>query len=84
MSAVSPEAVELRALRRVREGGVTVADGGYVHRDCPITGELAHALVRLHTAGYLTLGAPRPGRDRPVQITAAGTARLAELDGRRG
>lgn len=78
------EVAELRALRQVNEGEVTVAHGGYVHHGRPITGELFHALVRLHTAGYLTIGAPGPSRHRPVQTTPAGMARLAELGSRPG
>lgn len=69
---MSPQAFELMALRRVSEGEITVADGGYTHCGRPVTGELAEALVRLHTAGYLTIEAPELGGHRPVQTTAAG------------
>lgn len=74
---MSPEGFELMALRRVSEGGVseggvTVAEGGYVHHGRPVTGELAEAMVRLHTAGCLAIGAPRPGGHRPMQTTVAG------------
>jgi hypothetical protein len=61
---VSPEVYELMALRRVSEDEITVAEGGYAHHGHPVTGELAEALVRLHTAGCLTIGAPGPGGHR--------------------
>lgn len=54
-------------LRRVSDGKITIADGGYLHGGRPLTGKLAAALGRLHAAGYLTVGA-RP-RDQ------AGTGR---------
>lgn len=76
---MNTDAAELRVLRQVSEGGITVHDGGYVHGGCPIGGELAQALVRLHTAGFLAIGAPGPGGHRPVRTTVAGAARLAEL-----
>lgn len=76
---MTPEGFELMALRRVSEGGVTVAEGGYVHDGRPVTGELAEALVRLHTAGHLAIGTPGPGGHRPVQTTVAGAVRAAEL-----
>lgn len=76
---MTPEAFELMALRRVSERGVTVHDGGYVHAGRPVTGELAEALVRLRTAGHLTIGAPGPGGHRPVHTTVAGAARAVEL-----
>ena len=76
---MNPKASELTALRQVSDGAITVADGGYVHRGRPLTGELAEALVRLHTAGHLAIGAPGPGGHRPVHTTAAGATRLAEL-----
>lgn len=81
---MNPEVAELRALRQVSKGEVTVADGGYVHDGRPITGDRFHALVRLHAAGHLAIGAPGPSRHRPVQTTAAGMARLAELGSRHG
>lgn len=81
---VSLEVVELRALRRVREGGVTVHDGGYVGGGQPIGGELAAALVRLHAAGCLTVGVPGPGGHRPVRLTMAGAIRAGELGARHG
>lgn len=76
---MSAEAGELRALRKVSQGGVTIHNGGYAHAGCPIGGELGEALVRLHIAGHLTIGPPAPDRHRPVQLTVAGTIRLAEL-----
>lgn len=79
--SVSPPACELRMLRRVSDGEITVVDGGYVHGGRPLTGELAQALVRLNTAGFLTAVAPGPSGHRPVRATAAGTARLGELGG---
>ncbi|HEX2299863.1 MAG TPA: hypothetical protein VHH34_15355 [Pseudonocardiaceae bacterium] len=79
-----PEVAELTALRRVGDGEVTICAGGYVHGGRPITGELAQALVRLRAAGYLTVGARGPAGHRPVQITAAGAVRAAELGGRHG
>lgn len=78
------EVSELAALRKVSEGGVTVHGGGYVHAGRPVTGELAAALVRLHAAGWLTVGAPGSGGHRPVHTTAAGAARAVELGGRHG
>lgn len=75
---MSPESVELIALRRVSANGVTVHDGGYVHAGRPIGGELAEALVRLHTAGHLSIGAPGPDGHRPVALTVAGAARFAD------
>lgn len=44
---MKPEACDVMALRRVSEGGVTVADRGYVHRGSPVSGELAEACVAL-------------------------------------
>lgn len=81
---MSPEMVELMALRRVSEGEVTVGGGGYVHRGRPLTGELAQALVRLQAAGCLRVGAPGPDGHRPVQTTVLGAVRLGELSGRHG
>ena len=79
-----PESVELRALRQVSEGALTIHDGGYVLDGHPVIGELAHALVRLRTGGYLAVGPRGPGGHRLVQTTPAGAARLAELQKRHG
>lgn len=68
------------ALRRVSDGGVTVAEGGYVHRGQPVAGALAAALERLHTVGCLAVGAPGPSGYRPVEVTVAGAVQLGELD----
>ena len=76
---MNPELAELMALRRVIEGGVTVADGSYAHGGRPIGGELAQALVRLRAAGCLVVGATGPGGHRPVQTTTTGAIRLGEL-----
>lgn len=80
---VGAEQLELAVLRRVDAGEVTVTDGGY-HHSRPISGEPAAALVRLHAAGCLAIGAPGPGGQRPVRTTPAGTARAAELSARHG
>lgn len=71
---MSPKTSELAALRKVSAGEVTVHHGGYEHTGRPISGELAEALVRLRTAGHLTIGAPGPGGHRPVTLTDAGVA----------
>lgn len=83
---MNPEIIELTALRRVSAGGVTVHHGGYEHTGRPIGGELGEALVRLHTAGHLTIATPGPGGHRPVALTVAGAVRFADLgsSGRHG
>ena len=76
---MTPREFELLALRRVSAGGVSVHDGGYEHAGRPIGGGLGEALVRLHIAGHLAIGAPGPDGHRKVALTVAGAARLAEL-----
>lgn len=79
---MKPKTAELRVLRQVHKGSITIHNGGYIHGAHPVTGEPAEALVRLHTAGCIAVGAPGPSGHRPVQTTPAGQARLAELDRR--
>ena len=80
---MSPQEFELLALRRVSTGAITVHDGGYEHAGRPIGGGLGEALLRLHTAGHLAIGAPGPGGHRPVTLTLAGAVRFAELGSNR-
>lgn len=81
---MNPALAELAALRQVSRGAITIHDGGYVQAGRPVIGELAHALVRLHTAGHLAVGPAGRGGHRPVQPTPAGATRLAELSRQHG